>query len=122
MYCLFCDGIIYEAKKEENRNVQQIKALNTFKRAAMERNDERVLNLLENVELPFMVHKHCASNYTKPDQIKAFLKRQRDSKEDEYNDQVLSSPPPKLRSSVCAYDEKLNCLFCTEKIEFDHSK
>ena len=61
MYCLFCDDIIYVAKKEENRNVQQTKALNTFKRASKERNDERISNLLENVELPFMVHRHCAS-------------------------------------------------------------
>ena len=45
MYCLFCNGIIYETKKDENRNVQQIKALNTFKRAAKKRNDERILNL-----------------------------------------------------------------------------
>ena len=69
-----------------------------------------------------MVHKRCASNYTKSDQIKAFLKRQRDSQVDKYDDHVFLSPPPKLRSSVSEYDEKLNCLFCTEKIEFDQSK
>lgn len=115
-YCLFSHGIVCEAKKEENRNVQQMKALHSFEKVANERNDERILELLKNVELPFLV------DYTKPDQIKTFLKRQRDCQVDKSNDQVLLSPPPMLRSTVSEYDEKLNCLFCTEKIEFDQSK
>ena len=63
------------------------------------------------------MHKKCTSDYTKPDKIKASLKRLKNDAEVD----SCSSSPPKRRTSTCGYDEK-KCLFCAEVIETHQSK
>lgn len=53
---------------QRKKNVQQNKALDTFRKSVTELNQNQIKS-------PFTVHKRCASTNTKSDQIKALLKQ-----------------------------------------------
>ena len=89
---------------ENIRLVKQNRAVLTFKAAEKERHDKNSRICLKASS--FHVHKECATDYTKPDKIKASLKRLKNDVEVD----SCSSSPPKRRLSTCGYDEKIDCF------------
>ena len=73
--CPICNEVFNANDSESIRNVQQARGLNSLISSAKERDDKQVLENLNNISLPFMVHVECGKNYTRPSSIKAGDKR-----------------------------------------------
>ena len=63
-----------------------------------------------------LIHTECRKNYTRPQSIKAHLKRQAPSTSSE------TPEPSTLRSKQLKFDFKTKCFFCAESVEGEEKK